>query len=101
MPIASYPTNQANASDLYLAVWGAVSLLRDWEFKVTYISIDGSSNNRAFVKMLFPDDPLKSNMTIVNRADPSTQLTVIPDPSHLIKKVRNAVFSSGLIQGFS
>ena len=95
MPFASYPTNQANASDLYLTVWEAVGALVDWGFTVAYISLDGSSNNRAFVKMLFPDKPLKHQMTITNRADPSSKITFIPDPSHLIKKVRNSVFSSG------
>ena len=95
MPFACFPTNQANASDLFLAFWKAIHLLRDWHFHVQYLSIDGSSNNRAFVKMLFEGDPLQSKMTIINRADRDQKVTIIPDPSHLIKKVRNAAFNSG------
>jgi hypothetical protein len=96
MPFACYPTNQANAADLFLSAWDAISGLRDWEFIVDYISIDGSSNNRAFIKMLFEGNPLASRMTVINRADRNEKLNIIPDPSHLIKKVRNSAFNSGV-----
>ena len=50
---------------------------------------------RYFVKMLFCNDPLRNDMTLTNRANPSQKITIIPDPSHLIKKIRNSAFNSG------
>ena len=70
MPFACLPTGQANACDIYLSVWAAISRLCDWGFHIEYISIDGSSNNRYFVKMLFCNDPLRNDMTLTNRAKP-------------------------------
>ena len=95
MPFASFPTNQANSCDLYLNVWDSVSALQDWGFTVAYLCLDGSSNNRSFIKMHFDSDPLSSNMQITNRTNPSKKIFVIPDPSHVIKKVRNNIYSSG------
>ena len=95
MPFACFPTGQANACDIYLSVWAAISRQCDWGFHIEYISIDGSSNNRSFVKMLFCNDPLRNDMTLTNRANPSQKITIIPDPSHLIKKIRNSAFNSG------
>ncbi len=95
MPFACYPTTQANACDLYVCVWDAISRLADWGFHVDYLSLDGSSNNRAFIKMLFEGKPLDNNITIIDRADPSRKVIIIPDPSHIIKKVRNSAFNSG------
>jgi hypothetical protein len=96
MPFACFPTSQANASQLYLNIWRAVSLLADWGFQVTYLSLDGSSNNRALIKMMFPGNPLDQNMALKNRCNPVQEIVVLPDSSHLMKKIRNAVFSSGV-----
>ena len=96
MPFACYPTNQANCCDLYLNVWDAVSGLKDWGFTIAYICLDGSSNNRSFIKMHFKGDPIDSDMLMINRADPSHQIAVIPDPSHVFKKIRNSIFNSGI-----
>ena len=97
MPFAYFPTTQANACDLYINVWDSVSALRDWGFVVNYISIDGSSNNRAFVKMLFPDgNPRYDNMVVSDRSELDNEIVILPDPSHVIKKIRNSVFNSGL-----
>ena len=95
MPFACFPTNQANSSDLYLSVWDSISLLDDWDFKVIYIILDGSSNNRAFLQMHFPGNPTLSNLVSVNRANPDQKVVFLPDPSHVIKKVRNSIFNSG------
>ena len=101
MPFACYPTTQANSCDLYLTVWDAVSSLQLWEFTVAYISLDGSSNNRAFVKMHFDNDPMDDKMLMRNRTVPSQKIAVIPDPSHVIKKIRNSIFNSGATPEYS
>jgi hypothetical protein len=95
MPFACYPTRQANACDLYISVWDAISRLGDWGFRVDYLSMDGSSNNRAFIKMLFQGNPIDNDMTVTNITDPTKKIIIIPDPSHLLKKVRNSAFNSG------
>ena len=96
MPFACFPTNQANSCDLYLNVWDSVSTLQDWGFTVAYICLDGSSNNRSFIKMHFDSDPISSDMLITNRTNPSQKICIIPDPSHVIKKIRNNIYSSGI-----
>jgi hypothetical protein len=57
--------------------------------------MDGSSNNRAFLKMHFPEkDPLSTKMVAANFKNPSRKLIFIMDPCHVIKKPRNSVLSS-------
>ena len=95
MPFACFPTSQANSSDLYYLIFEAIDHLLHWGFTVEYVSLDGSANNRATVKMLFDDDPICNNATVDFLCDPSKKFSIIPDPSHVFKKIRNAVFSSG------
>ena len=101
MPFACFPTYQANSCNLYLNVWQAMSTLQNWEFDVKHISLDGSSNNRAFIRMLFPGDPMDSKLLIENRSNPFKKKAVIPDPSHVIKKIRKSIFSSGTGAGYT
>ena len=101
MPFVCFPTNQANSSDPYLTVWDAISSLQNWEFNVAYISLDGSSNNRTFVKMHFDGYPMDDKMLLINRKMPSQKIAVIPNPSHIIKKIRNSIFNSGPTPNFS
>ena len=95
MPFACYPTNQANSADLYMNVWDCVAALQDWEFRILYIILDGSSNNRSFLQMHFDGNPVHAKLKTHNRANPSQEVVFLPDPSHVIKKIRNSIFNSG------
>ena len=97
MPFAYFPITQANACDLYINVWDSVSALRDWSFVINYISIDGSSNNRAFMKMLFPDgNPRNDNMVVCDRSELDNGIVILPYSSHVINKVRNSLCSTAV-----
>ena len=71
----------------------AVEHLAAWGFDVTYISLDGSANNRAFIKMMLPATPLEINMIVSSPYDLSMSIAIIPDHAHLIK-IRNSAFNS-------
>lgn len=94
-PIAHYPTCQANPEEIYITFWDCVRQLKRWGFTVIYSSIDGSSNNRAFVKLHFEDSPLNQDLTACNLFVPSGQVTFLMDPPHLFKKIRNNILKSG------
>ena len=93
MPFCYYATKQANAAQLYSMTSKCLSALAAHEFEIVYISLDGSSNNRSWIKLLMPD-PLGCKMTFTSRIDGSQKIVVIPDPSHVLKKIRNAAAQS-------
>ncbi|VDI49785.1 Hypothetical predicted protein [Mytilus galloprovincialis] len=58
-PFANYPNAQAAPADIFITTWKCIDALYEWGFKPIYLCMDGSSNNRAFLKMHFPEnDPL-------------------------------------------
>ena len=57
MPFACFPTNQVTTADLHMNVWDCVDALQDWEFKILYIILDSSSNNRSFLELHFDENP--------------------------------------------
>lgn len=66
-------------------------------FKPISLCMDGSSNNRAFLKMHFPEtDPLSTRMVASHYKNPFRKMIFIMDPCHLIILFRNGVLSSGI-----
>lgn len=102
-PLFHFPTNQANASELYILFWKLVSIMSTFGFKVQYISMDGAQANRDFAKILL--GTFKSNlietMTVHNifsiKQEP---IFIIMDYSHLIKKIRNNINKSGKLDSY-
>ena len=96
-PFAYYPTTGANAPEMYIVMWDAISKLITYEFTIDYVSFDGASNNRTLQMMHFEDktDAYEKNFTTVNPFQPTEKVTMIMDYSHNIKKWRNNIFSSG------
>lgn len=82
------------ASDLYTICWQLISELQDWGFKVDYILQDGGEQNREFTKLHFVDAVASKYMT-PNVCDMSRNIVISQDYSHVIKKCRNSVLSSG------
>ena len=95
MPFACFPTNQANSANLYMNVWDCVDALQDWEFKIVYIILDDSSNNRSFLQMHFDGNPVHAKLKNPNRANSSQEVIFLPDLSHVTKKIRNSIFNNG------
>lgn len=89
-PFAFFPTNGAREPELFLNFWKAVSMLSVFGFRVEYACMDGASSNRAFLKM-----HSVSNFTVPNMCYPERQVTFLMDYSHVIKRIRNNISSSG------
>ena len=97
-PFANFPNTQAPPADIFHTFWASVDALYNWGFQPIYSSLDGSANNRAFVKMHFPDsNPSEHNMIAKCYKNPTRTMIFLMDPSHLIKKIRNSVLSSGFL----
>lgn len=71
-PFANYPTAQVAPADIFIMTWKCIDALYEWGFKPVYCCMDGSSNNRAFLKMHFPEtDPLSTRMVATHYKNPS------------------------------
>lgn len=97
-PIAHYPTNTVSAAELYGIIWDIISELQSWGFIADFILQDGGDQNRQFMKMHFEDenDAECKNYLSPNLTNMSRKIAHSQDFSHNIKKLRNAVLSSGL-----
>ena len=94
-PLAHFPTTQASASEIYLIFFKAVKMLGLFGFSVRYLSLDGAQTNRDLMKMLLRENVSKT-MTFNNVFDDKlSQICVIMDYSHAMKKIRNNISKSG------
>ncbi|XP_014675321.1 PREDICTED: uncharacterized protein LOC106815380 [Priapulus caudatus] len=98
-PLCHYPTGGVKASELHIIIWDAIAKLADWGFTVDFINQDGGEENRQFVKSHFDGDPVKASYASPNLADQTRSVVHTQDFSHNIKKLRNAILSSGEIKG--
>ena len=95
-PFANYPNNQASPAELFVTAWKCIGALEEYGFHVIYCCMDGSSNNRAFLKMHFPsEDYLSTKMVSYHYKNRHRKIIFMMDPCHLLKKMRNSVLSSG------
>lgn len=97
-PFANFPNTQAPPANIFVTFWTCVDALYNWGFKPIYTSLDGSANNRAFIKMHFPSsNPINSKMVAKSYKNPTRSMIFMMDPCRLIKKIRNSVLSSGFL----
>ena len=91
-PLAHFPTTQASASKIYLLIFKAVKMLGLFGFSVRFLSLDGAQTNRDLMKMLLRENVSKT-MTFNNVFDDKlSQIRVIMDYSHVIKKKSETTF---------
>ncbi|KAL3851785.1 hypothetical protein ACJMK2_015494 [Sinanodonta woodiana] len=58
--------------------------------------MDGSSKNRAFLKMHFLHQiPIETNMVAKYYRNPMREIVFMMNACHLLKKIRNSILSSG------
>lgn len=99
-PFAHYPTTQVTPSEMLLIFWQSVKMLGLFGFTVTYVSLDGAQYNRDFMKILIDGKTSETmfSMSIKNIYDSSKpNIHVIMDYSHVMKKIRNNISKSGLL----
>ncbi len=96
-PIAHFSTEGVKASGLMIHIWDAVSKLQDWGFTVDCILQDGGDQNREFAKGLFPPGQMLTRRCLLtNVCNTQRQLVISQDFSHVGKKIRNGLMSSGI-----
>ena len=93
-PCAYFTTSNASAHQLYFTFFQLVGKLFEYEFEVDYCMLDGSTMNRNFTSLLFPDNPRKFNFIARSAFSMSKGIPIIQDIKHCIKKLRNGLLSS-------
>ena len=99
-PFAHFICRNLSASDIYILFWEAVSSLKDYNFSVNYVCMDGAVNNRSFFNMHFQNkNQVKEKMSAPCPTNPAERMIFMMDPSHTFKKVRNNIIKSGIKKG--
>ncbi|KAJ8310272.1 hypothetical protein KUTeg_012137 [Tegillarca granosa] len=63
-PFAHFPNTQAPPAEIFITTWMCIDELTKWGFNPIYCCMDGSANNRAFLKMHFSkSDPVSMKMS--------------------------------------
>ncbi|XP_069123679.1 uncharacterized protein [Argopecten irradians] len=96
-PVAHYPSVGVTGAELYILLWNIVSQLSSWGFTVDFILQGGGDQNRQFMKLNFDsdEDSVKKHFMSQNICNPFRKMAHSQDYSHNMKKLRNAVMSSG------
>ena len=93
-PIAFYSSNNANPHSIYFTFWEVVNAIREYDFVVDYVMLDGSAMNHAFTNLMFPESPRMDAFTTRNPFHLAQEVVVVQDIKHVLKKVRNSIYSS-------
>ena len=94
-PICHFPTDTAKASELIIVLHEVIAKLSDWNFTVDYILQDGGAENRQCINAHFKGNPAQDRFRSRHILNSEKWLMHSQDFSHNIKKLRNAVLSSG------
>ena len=94
-PICHYPTIGTKACELHSVSKAVIGQLQDYGFTIDYICQDGTKENRAFIKSNFSDDPKERSFMIKNSSNSDRRICLVQDFSHIIKKIRNGLITSG------
>ena len=96
-PAAYYASNNANGHSIYLTLWPLLDALSEYDFKVHAVLLDGSSNNRQMTRiMTSPTSARILKYVVQDPYCPSHLVCIVQDIKHVLKKIRNSVFSSRL-----
>ena len=76
-------------------LWKLINVLKCADFKVCYVCMDGASTNRSLVRHICgTTSTIGRNITTL-----SSNLCFIMDFSHVVKKIRNSLYTSSLQTG--
>ena len=90
-PVCYIANKGITAGEIASVFWDLLNTMKTYGFHITYICMDGASINRAFQNMIcIPGTYIGRNISTLNE-----QLACIMDCSHVIKKIRNSLYSSG------
>lgn len=91
-PFAHFITDGIQAPELYPLFWEAEDKLQTFGFEVMYTCMDGAQCNRSFMKYNIVD----SSFICPNPCNLDTMIFMM-DISHVLKKIRNNVLKSGVL----
>ena len=90
-PFSYMLSNGLIAGHLTSIFLDAVNILQSFDFHISFVCMDGASVNRAFLNMICdPGTYLAQNITTID-----STIACIMDFSHVVKKIRNSLYSSG------
>ena len=90
-PCAYFLTRGISAQNLNHIFWQGVGLLQGYGFTTILSCCDGAAENRAFMLM----NGVTEEVSQTNNPFSHFPLFFLSDPPHLIKKLRNNIYSSG------
>ena len=91
-PLCYMLTKCLTAGQLISLFWDLVNQLKSAGFYVSYTCMDGAAINRSFVNLICGHTvPVARSIVYLNR-----NLMCIMDFSHVVKKIRNSIYASGL-----
>ena len=90
-PFCYVLANGLCTAQLVSLFWDIVNTLKSYDFRITYICMDGAAINRSFINEISDTTTaLAKNICTL-----SSQIACIMDFSHAVKKIRNSISSSG------
>lgn len=94
--VACYAVCNVSPAQMYLWTWHVIGALERNDIKVIAFVCDGSTINRAFIKLHRPRTQVKDGLVFdtVNKAAPERDLYFFSDVPHLLKTIRNCFYSS-------
>ena len=96
-PAAYYASNNANGHSIYLTLWPLIDALAEYDFTIHAVLLDGSSNNRQMTRLMTTASNARILKYVVQDPFCPTHLVaIVQDIKHVIKKIRNSLFSSRL-----
>lgn len=94
-PVAYYGSHNVNGHAIYLTFWELVNTLRTYGFHVHTALMDGSSNNRQFIRLMISGENARlCRYSTLNPYDVKSKVVLMQDIKHVFKKIRNSLFSS-------
>ena len=92
-PFCYFLSDAFISSQLVTRIWEIINILITYGFKVTFISVDGASTNRAVYNSICTNLCKSIAKNICSLEDQS--ICLIMDFSHVIKRIRNCIYASG------
>ena len=94
--VATYAVGNLTALQMYAWTWDVIGALERSGIAVVAFVADGSSVNRAFIKMHKPVTKLTSGVVFdtINKASRDRILYFMSDTPHLLKTIRNCLLNS-------
>lgn len=96
-PFAHFITDNIQASELYGLFWKAVKFLWTYGFKVLYTCMDGAVCNRSFMHICVGPNSYTNYKFISPSPCTSQPVIFMMDVSHVLKKIRNNIIKSGIL----